>query len=61
MSDTICVRHAWQVSYGAMKKFEELTEREVLALAIPWKKKTSACMPILQKDYGRIIRVGSYV
>ena len=24
----------WQVSYGVMKKFEELTEREVLALAI---------------------------
>src|ERR1700676_4265177 len=25
---------AWQVSYGDMKKFEDLTEREVLALAI---------------------------
>ena len=29
-----CVRRARQVSYGVMKKFEELTEREVLALAI---------------------------
>ena len=30
----IVYRARWQVSYGVMKKFEELTEREVLALAI---------------------------
>ncbi len=30
----IVFQRAWPVSYGVMKKFEELTEREVLALAI---------------------------
>ncbi len=33
-ADFVCLNPAAQVSYGVMKKFEELTEREILALAI---------------------------
>jgi len=48
-------------SYGAMNRFEELTEREVLALAISLEEEDDVCTLILPKDCGRTIPLGSHV